>query len=109
MGCASNKPSSKSWVEFNKLTVVSQPDINAYYPLESIKLGEEGSVVVLLLVDEQGKVEIASPGRNPSPYLKLNTAAYELARMYVFKPYEINGVPSKFYTNLLVTFTLSKK
>ena len=107
VSCATSK--AIPWVEFNKLTVISQPNSDSYYPLESKKLGEEGKVVVILLVNEGGRVEIAAPGRNPSPYIALNTAAYELARNFVFKPYEVNGLPTKFFTTVMITFELSKK
>lgn len=91
--------------DIGKLVVVYQPDADPYYPSFSKRAGEQGEVVVRLIIDETGVVEDARLLQSSS-YPRLDRAAMEIGKRYRFKPYLINGSPSKISTNLLIKFNL---
>lgn len=91
--------------DIGKLVVVYQPDADAYYPSFSKRSGEQGEVVVRLIIDETGSVEDVALLRS-STYPRLDRAASEIGRRYRFKPYLVNGSPSRITTNLLIKFNL---
>ena len=92
-------------VDINKLEIISQPDLNAYYPSFSKRAKEQGSVVVRLTIDETGIVENTQLVQS-SPYIQLNRAAELIGKKMRFKPYLINGTPTKVYSNMIVKFAL---
>ena len=92
-------------VDVGKLTVAYQPDADAYYPSFSRRSGEQGSVVVKLIVDESGFVEDVLLLQS-STYPRLDRAGYDIGKRYIFKPYLINGKPARVSTNLLIKFNL---
>ena len=88
-----------------KLVVLYQPDADPYYPSFSKRAGEQGSVVVRLLINESGEVyEVAL--LQSSTFQRLDRAAIEIGRRYRFKPFLVNGAPVKISTNLLIKFNL---
>jgi len=91
--------------DIGKLVVVYQPDADAYYPSFSKRSGEQGEVVVRLIIDETGSVEDVALLRS-STYPRLDRAASEIGRRYRFKPFLVNGSPSRISTNLLIKFNL---
>ena len=91
--------------DIGKLTVIYQPDADAYYPSFSKRSGEQGTVVVRLIISESGEVNGIALLRSSS-FPRLDRAAEEIGRRYRFAPYLVNGVPSKITTNLLITFNL---
>jgi protein TonB len=91
--------------DIGKLVVVYQPDADPYYPSFSKRAGEQGEVVVRLIIDEAGMVEDVALLRS-SGFARLDRAATEIARRYRFKPYSVNGNPAKISTNLLIQFNL---
>jgi protein TonB len=91
--------------DIGKLVVVYQPDADPYYPSFSKRAGEQGEVVVRLIISESGEVEEARLLQSSS-YPRLDRAAMEIGRRYRFKPYTINGSPTKISTNLLIKFNL---
>jgi len=92
-------------IDIGKLVVLYQPDADPYYPSFSKRAGEQGSVVVRLFINESGEVyEVAL--LKSSTFQRLDRAAIEIGRRYRFKPYLVNGVPSKIPTNLLIKFNL---
>jgi protein TonB len=91
--------------DIGKLIVVYQPDADPYYPSFSKRAGEQGEVVVRLIIDETGVVEDARLLQSSS-YPRLDRAAMEIGKRYRFKPYLINGSPTKISTNLLIKFNL---
>lgn len=91
--------------DIGKLVVVYQPDADPYYPSFSKRAGEQGEVVVRLIIDETGVVEEAVLLRS-SGFTRLDRAAEQIGRRYRFKPYTVNGNPARISTNLLIKFNL---
>ena len=91
--------------DIGKLVVVYQPDADAYYPSFSKRSGEQGEVVVRLIIDEAGSVEDVALLRSSS-FPRLDRAATEIGRRYRFKPFLVNGSPQRISTNLLIKFNL---
>jgi protein TonB len=91
--------------DIGKLVVVYQPDADAYYPSFSKRSGEQGSVVVRLVIDETGSVEDVALLQSSS-FPRLDRAATEIGKRYRFKPFLVNGSPQRISTNLLIKFNL---
>ena len=91
--------------DIGKLVVVYQPDADPYYPSFSKRAGEQGEVVVRLIIDESGIVEEVALLRS-SGFARLDRAASEIGKRYRFKPYSVNGNPARISTNLLIKFNL---
>jgi protein TonB len=91
--------------DIGKLTVAYQPDADAYYPSFSKRSGEQGSVVVRLIIDETGSVEDVALLQSSS-FPRLDRAATEIGKRYRFKPFLVNGSPQRISTNLLIKFNL---
>ena len=91
--------------DIGKLVVLYQPDADAYYPSFSKRSGEQGEVVVRLIIDETGIVEDVALLRSSS-FPRLDRAAAEIGRRYRFKPFLVNGSPQRISTNLLIKFNL---
>ncbi|QKM61956.1 energy transducer TonB [Polynucleobacter antarcticus] len=91
--------------DIGKLVVVYQPDADAYYPSFSKRSGEQGEVVVRLIIDENGNVEDVALLRSSS-FPRLDRAATDIGRRYRFKPFVVNGAPARISTNLLIKFNL---
>ncbi|MBU3557079.1 energy transducer TonB [Polynucleobacter sp. Ross1-W9] len=91
--------------DIGKLVVVYQPDADAYYPSFSKRSGEQGSVVVRLIIDETGSVEDVALLQS-STFPRLDRAATDIGKRYRFKPFLVNGSPQRISTNLLIKFNL---
>ena len=91
--------------DIGKLVVVYQPDADPYYPSFSKRSGEQGEVVVRLIIDETGVVEEVALLRS-SGFARLDRAAEQIGKRYRFKPYTVNGNPARISTNLLIKFNL---
>jgi len=91
--------------DIGKLVVVFQPDADQYYPSFSKRSGEQGTVVVRLIISETGEVEDVAI-LQPSSFPRLDRAATDIGRRYRFKPFLINGSPQRISTNLLIKFNL---
>ena len=91
--------------DIGKLVVVYQPDADAYYPSFSKRSGEQGAVVVRLIIDETGSVEDVALLQS-STFPRLDRAAAEIGKRYRFKPFLVNGSPQRISTNLLIKFNL---
>ena len=91
--------------DIGKLVVVYQPDADAYYPSFSKRSGEQGAVVVRLIIDETGSVEDVALMQSSS-FPRLDRAASEIGKRYRFKPFLVNGSPQRISTNLLIKFNL---
>jgi len=92
-------------VDIAKLSVLFQPDADAYYPSFSKRQGEQGSAAVRLIIDESGSVTDALLLQS-SGFPRLDRGAVEIGRRYRFKPYMVDGNPEKISTNLLIKFNL---
>lgn len=91
--------------DIGKLEVLYQPDADAYYPSFSKRSGEQGTVVVRLIIDQTGSVEDVALLQS-STFPRLDRAATEIGRRYRFKPFIVNGSPQRISTNLLIKFNL---
>ncbi len=91
--------------DIGKLVVVYQPDADAYYPSFSKRSGEQGAVVVRLIIDESGNVEEVALLQS-STFPRLDRAATDIGKRYRFKPFLVNGSPQRISTNLLIKFNL---
>ena len=91
--------------DIGKLVVVYQPDADAYYPSFSKRSGEQGAVVVRLIIDENGNVEDVAMLQS-STFPRLDRAATDIGKRYRFKPFLVNGSPQRISTNLLIKFNL---
>lgn len=91
--------------DIGKLVVVYQPDANAYYPSFSKRSGEQGTVVVRLIIAENGEVEDVAILQSSS-FPRLDCAATDIGRRYRFKPFLVNGSPQRISTNLLIKYNL---
>ena len=91
--------------DIGKLEVLYQPDADAYYPSFSKRSGEQGTVVVRLIIDQTGNVEDITLLQS-SNFPRLDRAASEIGRRYRFKPFLVNGTPQRISTNLLIKFNL---
>ena len=91
--------------DIGKLIVVYQPDADAYYPSFSKRSGEQGAVVVRLIIDESGSVEDVALLQS-STFPRLDRAATDIGKRYRFKPFLVNGSPQRISTNLLIKFNL---
>ena len=91
--------------DIGKLVVVYQPEADAYYPSFSKRSGEQGEVVVKLIIDETGSVEDVAM-LSSSTFPRLDRAASEIGKRYRFKPFLVNGTPTRISTNLLIKFNL---
>jgi protein TonB len=91
--------------DIGKLEVLYQPDADAYYPSFSKRSGEQGTVIVRLIIDQAGNVEDIALLQSSS-FPRLDRAANEIGRRYRFKPFVVNGSPQRISTNLLIKFNL---
>jgi len=91
--------------DIGKLEVLYQPDADAYYPSFSKRSGEQGTVIVRLIIDQTGAVEDVALLQS-STFPRLDRAASEIGRRYRFKPFLVNGSPQRISTNLLIKFNL---
>jgi len=90
----------------NPRNPISQPE----YPTMSRRLGEEGVVVLLLTVDEDGRVTAASVDTS-SGFERLDEAAVKEAmrpRLWKFVPGSINGKPGSMQFKFAVRFKIEK-
>jgi protein TonB len=91
--------------DIGKLEVLYQPDADAYYTSFSKRSGEQGTVIVRLIIDQTGNVEDVVLLQS-STFPRLDRSATEIGRRYRFKPYVVNGSPQRISTNLFIKFHL---
>ena len=92
-------------VHISKLTVLYKPEAKAYYTLASKVSGEQGEVLVELIIDEEGNVSDVNLLR-PSNYPRLDKAAIAIGKQYHFQPFSIDGVATSITTNFSIKFYL---
>jgi TonB family protein len=85
-----------------KLVSTPKPE----YPPLARKLGVQGTVVLQVLVDEQGSVEDVQLLEPVSQSVGINEAAVQVARGARFKPGTRNGDRAKMWTRLRIPFKL---
>ncbi|MDR0225477.1 MAG: energy transducer TonB [Burkholderiaceae bacterium] len=79
-----------------------------FYPPEARQLGQQGRVVVRVLVDEQGKVAEAVV-KESSGHPLLDQAALAAARGWSFTPGRRHGMPEAMWARVPIHFTLDPK
>lgn len=93
------------YIDIGKVKIKSRPNANDYYPEVSKRAGEQGEVVIRIFVNSQGSVwQTSLLLSSGSP--RLDRAALEIGKRFAFEPFEVNGKPTAFYTNMLLTFKL---
>lgn len=75
------------------------------YPPLSRRLGEKGRVVLLVLVDEQGR-PLQARVQSSSGFQRLDDAAVHAMRGARFRPYTENGVPQAVWVPAPIVFDL---
>jgi len=73
------------------------------YPLQAKENGVQGTVVLMAVVDEKGKVEDLAVVQGPE---LLRDAALESVKHWKYHPYIRNGQPVGFITQINVVFSL---
>ena len=94
-------------VELNQLIMVYRPDTEVFYPRLSKDIGEQGVVGVRLFINENGEVKSVTVVQS-SGYERLDKAALQLASRIRFKPYLINGTPSRVNAGISIKFQLNR-
>jgi protein TonB len=74
------------------------------YPAESKRTGEEGLVILRVLIDEAGRAARIEVERS-SGYARLDAAARVAVEHALFKPYVENGVPRVALAKIPIEFT----
>jgi periplasmic protein TonB len=94
-------------VELNQLIMVYRPDTEVFYPRLSKDIGEQGIVGVQMFINESGEVKSVNVVRS-SGFTRLDNAAMQLASRIRFRPYLVNGVPSKVNAGISIKFQLNR-
>jgi protein TonB len=94
-------------VELNQLVMVYRPDTEVFYPRLSKDIGEQGVVGVRLFINESGEVKSVTVAQS-SGFERLDKAAVQLASRIRFKPYLINGTPSRVNAGISIKFQLNR-
>jgi periplasmic protein TonB len=82
---------------------IQKPQVE--YPAASKRMGEEGTVILHVLVNEKGRAESVDIQKSSgSP--RLDEAARDAARRALFKPYTEDGKAIRVYANVPITFKL---
>lgn len=76
------------------------------YPGTSRRMGEEGTAMIRVLINEKGRAESASVQKT-SGFAKLDEAARQAVMRAVFKPYIEDGKPASAYTIIPIKFQLN--
>jgi TonB family protein len=96
-------PPRKIVVSSGVLEAIAIKKVQAIYPPEAKAAGASGQVQIQILVSEKGSVLDA---KTVSGHPLLRGAALDAARMWVFQPTEIGGIPVKVQGILLFKFRL---
>lgn len=81
---------------------------NPIYPQRSLRFGEEGNVLVRVLIDEKGNaVDIVLACS--SGISRLDEAAMEAVKRARFYPYKENGVAISVWAQVPISFTLKRR
>lgn len=83
-----------------------QPNQKPIYPAEAKRLGQQGRVVVRVLIESDGRPS-AAVIRESSGFPVLDQAALDSVKSWTYVPGKRNGVPEKMEFNVPITFTLN--
>ena len=94
----------------NAIPVISEANmkgrrIQPKYPKRSIKMRQEGIVLIHVLISKMGK-RIKIKIHKPSQYALLNKAALKAVKKWTFSPYVVNGVPVQSWIEIPIEFKI---
>lgn len=92
-------------VSISNTPVIFTPNPDSYYSRSAKLAGEQGNVDMTLIVNESGNVEEVLLMKS-SGFPRIDNAGIELGRDYKFKPYFVNGIPTRTMVRILVKFRL---
>ncbi len=75
------------------------------YPRQSKRLGEQGTVIIRVLITAEGRAEKAEI-RTSSGYLRLDETALSTVQRWRFVPGQRNGAPEAMWFNVPIRFVL---
>lgn len=75
------------------------------YPRQSKRLGEQGTVIIRVLITPEGRAEKAEI-RTSSGYLRLDETALSTVQRWRFVPGQRNGAPEAMWFNVPIRFVL---
>jgi periplasmic protein TonB len=96
-------PAGPKTVSMSQVAYVNPP--NAIYPTRSRRAGEQGRVMLRVLVDAAGRpsqVSLAQSSGHPA----LDESALSAVRAASFRPYSEGGVPQPVWVNVPIDFVL---
>jgi protein TonB len=94
-------------VKLSQLKMIYKPDTNVFYPRISKDIGEQGTVGVVLYVDETGSVSRTQVLRS-SGFKRLDKAAEELCSRIRFSPYLVDGNPTSVSAGISIKFEMNR-
>lgn len=80
---------------------------NQRYPRMSFSMGEQGTVVVRILIGAKG-LPLKAELQKTSGFERLDQAALEYVMQSRYKPGTLNGVPNEMWMGRSVTYTIAK-
>jgi len=94
-------------IKLSQLKMMYKPDTNVFYPRISKDIGEQGTVGVILYVDESGSVSRTQVVRS-SGFKRLDKAAEELCSRIRFSPYLVDGNPTNVSAGISIKFEMNR-
>lgn len=94
-------------IRLSQLKMMYKPDTNVFYPRISKDIGEQGTVGVVLYVDESGSVSRTQVVRS-SGFKRLDKAAEELCSRIRFSPYLVDGNPTNVSAGISIKFEMNR-
>ena len=94
-------------IKLSQLKMIYKPDTNVFYPRISKDIGEQGTVGVILYIDETGSVARTQVLRS-SGFKRLDKAAEELCSRIRFSPYLVDGNPTSVSAGISIKFEMNR-
>ncbi len=89
----------------DKPATLCRSDFLPVYPPRAKAAGIEGTVVIFAQINKSGRIDWAPVVSGPEP---LRQSALDAVKVWVYRPYLIEGSPIGFRTVIRVNFTLEK-
>jgi protein TonB len=91
------------FVDLKELDILSVPNFEAFYPAFSKHAGERGATRLVLSIDASGQVVGVKIAKS-SGFARLDQAAVNLGKHFVFSSYQHNGQACPIQTSIEVEF-----
>jgi TonB family protein len=101
-----DKPKENSYIPTTTEVKLKGDKTPPHYPNRALKLGQEGKVLVEVLLDKDGK-QIKQEVINSSGYVLLDKAALEAIKKWSFLPHKLQGENSKAFIQIPIEFKIS--